>query len=100
MIGLSHIDPVDYNLFSGVGLPLSGTVVSGGHSFTGTAGFVNPAADNYHLALGSSAIDTGINAGVSFDIDGDHRPAGTGFDIGFDEYISPILKLYLPLVVR
>ena len=90
----------DYNLFAGVGAPLTGTVVSGGHSFTGTAGFVNAAADNYHLALSSSAIDRGINAGVSFDIDGDHRPAGPRFDIGFDEYLAPIFKLYLPLVRR
>jgi hypothetical protein len=90
----------DYNLFSGVGNPFTGTVIHGGHSLTGTAGFVNAAADNYHLSPSSAAIDKGIDAGINFDIDGDHRPSGAGFDIGFDEYVAAAIKLYLPLVER
>ncbi len=44
------------------------------------------AADGYHLATGSFAIDRGVNAGVTVDVDGDDRPQGAGFDIGADEF--------------
>lgn len=47
--------------------------------------FVSPAGNDYHLRLGSPAIDAGIDAGVINDIDGDPRPLSTGFDIGADE---------------
>ena len=42
---------------------------------------------NYHLRRGSPCIDEGryIEA-VEFDIDGDLRPQGGGYDIGADEY--------------
>ena len=48
----------------------------------------NPAfaADGYHLTAGSAAIDAGVNAGVTTDIDGDPRPQGEGYDLGADEY--------------
>ncbi|MCR4408579.1 MAG: right-handed parallel beta-helix repeat-containing protein [Anaerolineae bacterium] len=52
--------------------------------------------DGYHLGPGSAAIDAGINAGVTTDIDGDPRPIGSGYDIGADE----ARFLYLPLVLR
>jgi hypothetical protein len=42
----------------------------------------------YHLQAGSAAIDAGIDAGVTLDIDGQVRPWGDGFDIGADEYGS------------
>ncbi len=47
----------------------------------------NPAfaADGYHLTAGSAAIDRGIDAGVTVDIDGEARPVGTGYDLGADE---------------
>ena len=60
--------------------------------------FVEPAADNYHLLPISPAIDAGVDAGVTTDIDGEPRPLGAGFDIGFDE--APVRKVWLPLVVR
>ncbi|MBN1316306.1 MAG: DUF11 domain-containing protein [Anaerolineales bacterium] len=47
-------------------------------------------ADLYHLALGSAAIDAGIELGVEFDIDGDLRPAGDGSDLGADETTGTI----------
>jgi fibronectin-binding autotransporter adhesin len=59
--------------------------------------FINPAAYDYHLGAGSGAIDSGINAGVLSDIDGDPRPIGAGFDIGYDERL---LYVYMPLIVR
>jgi hypothetical protein len=82
----------DCNLFSGVTLAISGTVSGGGHSLTG------PAAGDYHLILGSAAVDAGADVGLTADFEGDPRPHGAGFDIGFDE-LSPY-GLYVPLVRR
>ncbi len=52
---------------------------------------------NYHLGSDSAATDTGVNAGVLDDIDGDIRPIGAGFDIGADEY-KGFMYIYIPLV--
>ena len=58
---------------------------------------MNPSAGDYHLGSGSAALDAGVDAGMTTDFDGDPRPIGTGFDIGFDE--AP-LKVYLPVLLR
>lgn len=89
----------DWNtLFAGVATPYSGTVTSAG-GITGTAGFVNPAAGDYHLGAGSAAINAGVDAGVYTDFEGQPRPQGGGFDIGYDE--SPFApRAYLPVVAR
>jgi predicted outer membrane repeat protein len=88
----------DYNLFDHVGHPAQGNVVSGGHSFNGAARPANPDFDNYHLLPGSAAIDAGVSDGVPVDFDGQPRPHGAGYDIGFDEAYFDML--YLPLVRR
>jgi hypothetical protein len=44
---------------------------------------------DYHLTPGSPCIDTGTDAGVYDDIDGDIRPQGAQFDIGADEFAPP-----------
>lgn len=49
---------------------------------TGNPAFVNPDAGNYHLGVGSAAIDAGINAGVTTDLDGIARPQGSRPDLG------------------
>ncbi len=54
------------------------------NAITGTPAF---AADGYHIALGSTAIDNGINAGVTTDIDGEARPFGSAPDLGADELL-------------
>ena len=41
---------------------------------------------DYHLTAGSPCIDAGTDAGIYFDIDGDLRPRGAGFDMGADEF--------------
>jgi uncharacterized repeat protein (TIGR01451 family) len=81
----------DYNLFFSNGANTTGTVSGGAHSLTGNPRFVSPAGNDYHLDSGSLAIDAGTNAGVLTDFEGDPRPQGAGFDIGFDE--SPFTAL-------
>ncbi len=49
------------------------------------------------MTAASAAIDKGVEAGVGFDVDGDARPAGAGYDLGADEFW---FKIYLPLVLR
>lgn len=43
------------------------------------------AADGYHLTAASAAVDAGVGAGVTLDIDGQPRPMGTAPDLGADE---------------
>jgi predicted outer membrane repeat protein len=88
----------DYNLFfANPGGGVSAGVSSGAHHVFAIPQFIKPSADNYHLAPASPAIDAGIAAGVATDFDGEQRPIGAGFDIGFDEVP---LRIYLPLIRR
>lgn len=89
----------DYTLFAGVAAPYSGTITGGGHSITGTAAFVDPAADDYHLSANSDAINAGANAGITTDFEGQPRPFGAGFDIGYDEWVG-LPRGYLPVARR
>ena len=77
--------------WSGAGVIVTGTV-----NIWGDPAFVNPSGGDYHIGPGSAAINRGVDAGVTTDIDGDTRPLG-GYDLGADEYIQ---RVYLPLVVR
>jgi hypothetical protein len=47
------------------------------------------APDGYHLRAGSAAIDRGVDAGVTSDIDGNARPYGSAPDLGAVEYVPP-----------
>ena len=50
--------------------------------------FVDSDNGDYHLRLGSPAIDQGSpNDAPAGDIDGDVRPLGAGYDMGADEYV-------------
>lgn len=64
--------------------------VQGGWSGTGNidADPLFIGGGDYHLSEGSPCIDTGTDAGVYADIDGEVRPYDTGFDMGADEYVS------------
>jgi hypothetical protein len=63
------------------------------NQYTGDPAF---APDGYHLTAGSAAIDKGVDAGITVDIDGDPRPAGAGYDLGADEFWY---RIYLPVVI-
>lgn len=64
---------------------------------TGDPAFVDPRLRDYRLTAASDAIDAGIDAGVDTDINGSHRPNGSGYDIGADEWW---LRVLLPSIAR
>ncbi len=74
----------DYNLFHAT-TAVSGTVTQGSHSFVGDPGFVDAADGNCHLTASSEALNVGTDLGLADDLDGDARPGGSGFDLGYDE---------------
>jgi len=79
----------------------AGTILVGTHNYWGDPAFIDPNAGDYHIGPGSAAIDAGVDAGVSDDIDGDPRPAGGGYDIGADERREPeTFSVYLPVVLK
>ena len=55
------------------------------------------AADGYHLMAGSAAIDKGVDAGVTTDIDGDPRDSNP--DLGADEWAGGT-GIYLPIILK
>ncbi len=55
--------------------------------------FVDAPGGNFHLSPGSPCLDSGTDAGVTTDIDGDPRPLGAGFDMGSDEVAGEPHKL-------
>jgi len=66
----------------------NGTIFTGTVNVYADPAFVDPGNWNYHLDVGSAAIDAGVVAVVVTDIDGDARPWGLGYDIGADEYVA------------
>jgi hypothetical protein len=54
------------------------------------------ALDGYHITPASAAIDAGIDAGVTADIDGHDRPYGDAPDLGADEIIATSVTTATP----
>lgn len=73
-------------------------IAIGANTIYGNPAFAQPGADDYHLTAISAARDTGVNIGIGVDFDGDARPIGPGFDIGFDE--TPWRPAFIPVVLR
>ena len=76
-----------------------------GHTqdYAGPPAFVNPAGGDYHIGAASSAIDQGVDAGVTTDLDGHVRPWGLAPDLGADEYGSAApaaYSIHLPIIFR
>jgi hypothetical protein len=75
----------------------AGTILTGMVNVYDDPAFANPATWDYHLGLDSPAIDGGVDAGVTGDIDGETRPAGNGYDIGADEFWW---RIHFPLIMH
>jgi autotransporter family porin len=77
----------------------NGRIITGTINYWGDPAFVNPRALDYHIKANSYAIDRGISAGVTTDIDNQPRPnPDTGIpDLGADEYWVSI-PIYLPFI--
>ena len=55
--------------------------------------------DGYHLSSRSAAIDRGLDAEVTVDIDGQSRDQNAPPDLGADEYVT-WRATYLPVVMN
>jgi hypothetical protein len=87
----------DHNLFQGNLADTQGASITNTHALSGDPRFVDPAMDDYHLQPGSAALDAGPGIGVDTDADGDARPQGGGFDLGWDELLPvPTTTTTLP----
>jgi hypothetical protein len=79
--------------FDGSGL------ISATHILTGDPAFMAPESGDYHIGLGSAALDQGISTSLSTDFDNQPRPnPDTGLpDLGADEYwdFGPISSVTL-----
>ena len=65
----------------------AGTVITGTVSIRSDPAFVDHEVGDYHVGVGSTAVDAGVDAGVNDDIDNDPRPMGHGYDLGADELL-------------
>jgi hypothetical protein len=73
-----------------------GTILTGTLNVRGDPLFVDPEDMDYHIGLGSAAINQ-TSSTINTDMDGDSRPVGPLADLGADEYV---VRIYLPLVLR
>ncbi len=73
----------------------AGTLDAGAHNYWDDPRFD---LDGYHLLTDSAAISKGIEAGVTFDIDGQRRDANP--DLGADEWGAGAGIVYLPLILE
>ncbi|MFC1879669.1 choice-of-anchor Q domain-containing protein [Chloroflexota bacterium] len=70
-----------------------GAILTGTSNLWADPAFINPPAQDYHLTSASAAIDAGVDAGITVDIDGDSRPARVGYDIGADEFPFSVILM-------
>ena len=77
----------DYTLFADNGADC-GAAASCTNNFSGDPKFMDSASGNYHIDIGSAAIDQGTNAGVTDDMDDEPRDALP--DLGADEFTLPV----------
>lgn len=87
----------DYTMFYQVTTATDGYVINHNQVNQPYAGFKDYLKDDYHLVRNAPARDKGKDAGVTVDFEGDPRPLGGGYDLGYDEFA---LHTLLPLVVR
>jgi len=64
---------------------VDGTLLRTDPNVYGNPAFVDPSNSDFHIGLGSAAIDRGVDVEVYLDFDQEPRPSGAGYDIGADE---------------
>ena len=76
-----------------------GGTINTNHDYGGDPAFVNPNVGDYHIALGSAAVDKGVDAGVPTDKDGVPRPQGPAPDLGAYEVeqLAPVGGVTVPV---
>ena len=92
-IGIIRIDHSDFVTRAPLaGAPDSVVISEGAGNITGDPRFANAFAGDYHLLLGSPAIDAGATLDLAFptDLDGTPRVQGAGPDIGAFETTPPV----------
>jgi predicted outer membrane repeat protein len=87
----------NYNVYFGNGIDVVGTVTQSNIETLNPL-FADPAAGDYRLMTGSSALDKGVDAGIYIDIAGATRPVGADFDRGAYEG-TVIFRLMLPILL-
>ena len=70
------------------------------HSVQADPLFVSTSTPYFRLKLGSPAINTGVDVGLTQDYAGNHVPVGSAPDIGAYEYNSGFLTLQSPKGLR
>lgn len=63
----------------------AGSIATGTINQWGDPAFIILPGGDYRLSPASAALDQGVNAGITTDIDGEPRPFGSGYDLGADE---------------
>ncbi len=82
-----------HNVFFSVGLHTIPLAITSTSDLSGTMLYRSAATDDYHLLPGSVAIDYAPSYGLDTDFDGQDRPAGDNYDVGFDEVYTVTLRL-------
>ncbi|MCB0163799.1 MAG: right-handed parallel beta-helix repeat-containing protein [Anaerolineae bacterium] len=87
---------IDFNNYwtAGVGVQVTGAVVSGGNGVDGDPLLEDPAGEDFHLTANSPAINAGETLGaVTRDFEEDPRPINSASDIGADEVNACLARL-------
>ncbi len=87
----------DYTLFYQVTTRTAGYALRDNDVEQPYAGFKDYLHDDYHLVRNALARDQGKDAGVYEDFEGDPRPLGGGFDLGYDEFAYHVLA---PVIMK
>ncbi|MBW2257171.1 MAG: lamin tail domain-containing protein, partial [Deltaproteobacteria bacterium] len=89
----------DSNLVWGNAVDYSGDASASATDLSTDPLFVDATEGDYHLSPTSPCIDAGISVPVPRDHDGQTRPQGAAYDLGYDEFVSSGYDLLLTEVL-